>query len=521
VNLNNAVESSHIGEARARDNYNNGGRGNFRGRGRGTFRGRGRGNLNQWRDNNYNNFNPSHQGRGGNNFGSNNRGRGRGYYNQERTNNGCFICGKYGHKAVDCRYKHQANMAESSYQHTGESSKNQHSLFLASNTLSEEENIWYLDTGCSNHMCGKKELFSSLDETVKSNVKFGNNSNIPIVGKGQIAIRLKDGSQNFIGDVFYAPGLHHNLLSIGQLSEKGYNMKIHNGYCTLIDRNGRFITKVKMTPNRLFPLRIQHDQFPCLSSIIPNDDWLWHMRFGHFHFSGLNYLSRKEYVSGLPVVNIPSGVCETCKIGKKHRESFPTEKSWRAKKLLEIIHSNLCSVEIPTPGGCRYFITFIDDFSKKAWVYFLKQKSEAIDVFKTFKAFVEKQSGCLIKALRTDRGQEYIVGTNFYEQHGIQHQLTTRYTPQQNGVAERKNRTIMDMVRCMLKAKQMSKEFWAEPVATAVYILNRCPTKSVQDKTPKEAWSRRRPSIRHLRVFGCIAYAHVPDQIRKKLDDKG
>ena len=239
-------------------------------------------------------------------------------------------------------------MAESSYQHTGESSENQHSLFLASNTLSEEENIWYLDTGCSNHMCGKKELFTSLNETVKSTVMFGNNSNIPIVGKGQISIRLRDGSQNFIGDVFYAPGLHHNLLSMGQLSEKGYNMQIHNGYCTLIDRNGRFITKVRMTPNRLFPLRIQHDQFPCLSSIIPNDDWLWHMRFGHFHFSGLNYLSRKEYVSGLPVVNIPSGVCETCQIGKKHRESFPTGKSWRAKKLLEIVHSDLCSVEIPT-----------------------------------------------------------------------------------------------------------------------------------------------------------------------------
>ena len=117
-------------------------------------------------------------------------------------------------------------------------------------------------------MCGKKELFSSLNETVKSTVKFGNNSNIPIEGKCQIAIRLKDGSQNFICDVFYAPGLHHNLLSMGQLSEKGYNMKIHKGYCTLIDRNGRFITKVKMSPNRLFPLRIQHDQFPDRKSVV-------------------------------------------------------------------------------------------------------------------------------------------------------------------------------------------------------------------------------------------------------------
>ncbi|XLT27854.1 hypothetical protein HN873_059146, partial [Arachis hypogaea] len=139
----------------------------------------------------------------------------------------------------------------------------------------------------------------------------------------------------------------------------------------------------------------------------------------------------------------------------------------------------------------------------------------------TFKAFVKKQNGYKIKILRTDRGTEYLVCSEYFKQHGIQHQLTTRYTPQQNGVAERKNRTIMDMVRCMLKSKQMPKEFWAEAVATAVHILNKCPTKSVRDKTPEEAWSGKRPSIHHFRVFGCIAYAHVPDQLRKKLDNKG
>jgi len=352
-------------------------------------------------------------------------------------------------------------------------------------------------------------------------MKFGNNSNIPILGKGRVAIRLKDGSQNFISDVFYTPGLHHNLLSMGQLSEKGYNMQIHDGYCTWINKNRRFIAKVKMTPNRLFPLKVQHDKIPCLSSIIQNDDWLWHMRFGHYHFSGLNFFSKKEYVSGLPVINIPEGIRETCEFGKKHRESFPTGKSWRARKPLEIVHSDLCMVEIPTHGGSKYFITFIDDFSRKAWVYLLKQKSEACDAFKSFKAFVEKQSGCKIKALKTYRGQEYLACADFFDHHGIQHQMTTRYTPQQNGVAERKNKTIMDMVRCMLKAKQMPREFWAEAVSTTVYILNRCPTKSVCDKTPEEAWSGRKPSIRYLRVFGCTAYAHVPDQIRKKLDDKG
>jgi len=160
-------------------------------------------------------------------------------------------------------------------------------------------------------------------------MRFGNNAKIPIMGKGQITIRLNDSSQSFIFDVFYALGLHQNLLSMGQLLEKGYNMQIHHDHCTLIYINGRFVAKVKMTPNCLFPLRIHHEKLSCLSSVIPNDDWLWNMSVGHFYFSGLNYLSRKEFVFGLSVMNIPNGICETCVIGKKRKEYFATKKSWR------------------------------------------------------------------------------------------------------------------------------------------------------------------------------------------------
>ena len=154
------------------------------------------------------------------------------------------------------------------------------------------------------------------------------------------------------------------------------------------------------------------------------------MSFGHYHFFGLNYLSRKELVSGLPVVEISNCVCETCQLGKKHRESFLVGKSRTARKLLEIMHSDLCTINMLTHGGNRYFIAFIDDFSRKTWLYFLKQKSEACDVFKSFKTFVEKQSGCRIRTLRIDRGQEYLACADFFEQHGIPHQLTTRYTLQ-------------------------------------------------------------------------------------------
>lgn len=112
-------------------------------------------------------------------------------------------------------------------------------------------------------------------------------------------------------------------------NEKGYNMQIHHDHCALIYINGRFVAKVKMTPNCLFPLRIHHEKLSCLSSVIPNDDWLWNMSVGHFYFSGLNYLSRKEFVFGLSVMNIPNGICETCVIGKKRKEYFATKKSWR------------------------------------------------------------------------------------------------------------------------------------------------------------------------------------------------
>ena len=122
-------------------------------------------------------------------------------------------------------------------------------------------------------------------------------------------------------------------------------------------------------------------------------------------------------------------------------------------------------------------------------MYFLQQKSDACDAFKRFKALVENQSERSIKTVRTDRGTEYVVCDGFLQKHSINHQLTARYTPQQNGVVERKNRTVMDMVRCMLHLKKLPKGFWGDAIACAFYQLNRCPTSSVLGKTPQEAWT--------------------------------
>ena len=189
-------------------------------------------------------------------------------------------------------------------------------------------------------------------------------------------------------------------------------------------------------------------------------------------------------VKGLPQIVQPPSSCESCILAKQHRESFPVGGSYRARTPLKIVHTDVCGpMQTPSLGGSIYFLTFIDDFSRKTWIYFLKQKSEAFEKFKEFKTLVEKQSGLYIKVLRSDRGGEFSSNEflDFCRCHGIKKQFTTRYTPQQNGVAERKNRTLMEMERSMLKAKNLSNDFWAEAVACAAYILNKSPIESVKN----------------------------------------
>ena len=184
------------------------------------------------------------------------------------------------------------------------------------------------------------------------------------------------------------------------------------------------------------------------------------------------------------------------------------------------MHSDLCC---PLPvvffSGYKYFLTFIDDFSRRTWVYFLKLKSEVFNMFLAFKAFVEKQSGHQILKLRSDNGGEYVKNNfiNFCAKNGIQMQHIVPYTPQQNGVAERKNHTLKEMANCMLQSKGLSLNYWAEAINCENYIINRTPTKFLKNITLEEAWSSIKLDVSHFRVFGSEAWAHIPDEKHKAL----
>ncbi|XP_048131650.1 uncharacterized protein LOC125314188 [Rhodamnia argentea] len=209
-------------------------------------------------------------------------------------------------------------------------------LMLAFKENADEKNdTWYLDTGASNHMCGRKEIFVEIDETVKGKVSFGDNSQILVEGKGTILIHLKNGTRRFITNVYYVPKMSSNILSLGQLLEKGYSVHMKDLSLVLRDQNNRLIAFVKMSKNRMFTPNIKDEMSTCLQACIDNPSWLWHLRFGHLNFGGLNMLSRKKMVYGLPHIDHPDQLCEGCVIGKHSRTSFPKESTYRGKKPLE------------------------------------------------------------------------------------------------------------------------------------------------------------------------------------------
>jgi transposase InsO family protein len=250
---------------------------------------------------------------------------------------------------------------------------------------------------------------------------------------------------------------------------------------------------------------------------------VWHKRFGHYNLKSLKLMYDAGMVEDIPEIHVTAQTCGSCELRKQHRQSFPKGISKRATHKLELVHSNIYGPMSTTSlSNNVYFILFIDDFSRMTWVYFLKTKSQALSMFRNFKSMAETQSGQKIKVLRTDNGGEYTSKefNAFHQEVGIVHQLIVPYSSQQNGVSERKNKTVIEMSRCILFEKKLRRFLWAEAVNTSVYLLNRLPTKFVQSRTPLEAWSGVRPTAKHLKVFGSLCYFHVPSAKRGKLDER-
>ncbi|KAL0400394.1 UNVERIFIED_CONTAM: Copia protein [Sesamum radiatum] len=294
---------------------------------------------------------------------------------------------------------------------------------------------WYLDNGVCNYMTGDKSKFVHIDTKVTDDVRFGDDTKVEIKGKGTVILATKSGDHKLLHNVYYIPKMKNNILSIGQLMESGHKVKMEDKYLWLRDHDDRLVAKVAMTSNWMFKLNVKTVESKCLQACINDSSWIWHMRFGHLNFEGLKMLGKKNIVRGVTKINHPNQLCEACLLGKHARKSFPKESLSRAIKPLQLVHADVCGPFNP--------------------------QSFAFETFKKFKTCVEKESGFEIKALRTDRGGEFTSNKFkvFCESYGIRRPMTVPRTPQQNGVAERKNRIVLNMARTMLKSKEMPKEF--------------------------------------------------------------
>jgi hypothetical protein len=301
------------------------------------------------------------------------RGRGRGRQPINKAVIECFKCHNLGHFQYECPdWEKKANYAELEEEEV---------LLMSYVDIQQDkkEEIWFLDSGCSNHMTGNKEWFYELEENFNRTVKLGNDTRMAVVAKGSIKVQI-NGIIQVISDVYYIPELKNNLLSIGQLQEKGLTILIQDGTCKVYHSKRGVIMQTNMSRNRMFFVVAYMPQrnSMCLQTedVSEKEAHMWHCRFGHLNHKGLRTLAFKKMVIGLPVLKSPTELCTTCLSGKQHRDTMPRRSLWKASKQLQLVHSDICGPITPAShSDKRYILSFIDDYTRKTWIYFLHEKS--------------------------------------------------------------------------------------------------------------------------------------------------
>lgn len=293
-------------------------------------------------------------------------------------------------------------------------------------------------------------------------IQTANNTRIKTIAKGDV---LLDGETMEIPvkDVLHVPDLSMNLLSISQICGKGFKVIFDSKSCQVIDRDGKLFTTGTQV-NGLYSFNAYQGKAMVTKS---NDADLWHRRLGHLNFESLKKL--KTLSTGISFSNKSLETCLPCIKGKQARHPFPSNGN-KVNELLDLIHGDLVGpMEVESFGGSRYIFTLVDDASSKLFCYFLKSKDQVPDIFKEFKDLIENQTGRRIKVFRSDNGGEFVNKKmeKLFKSCGIKHQLSVPYNPEQNGKAERFNRTVVEKARSMIADASLPKCFWAEAVYTA------------------------------------------------------
>ncbi|GJT99440.1 putative ribonuclease H-like domain-containing protein [Tanacetum coccineum] len=354
-----------------------------------------------------------------------------------------------------------------------------------------------IGSGCSRHMTGNK---CYLDEYEDYDGGFISISD----GKGRISSKgkIKTGSLDF-DDVYYCKELKYNMFSVSQICDKKNNVLFTDTKCLVLSSNFKLL-----------------DENQVLLRATIDESNTWHRRLGHINFKTMNKLVKGNLVKGLPLKIFKNDhSCVACQKGKKHKASYKTKLVNSISKPLHMLHIDLFG---PTNVKClikkSYCLVVTDDFSRFSWVFFLASKDETIGILKTFITEIENQLDHKVKVIRSDNETKFKnnIMIQFCEMKRIKREFSVARTSQQNGVAERKNRTLIEATRTMLVDSKLPTTFWAEAVNTACYLLNRVLVIKPHNKTPYELIRGRPPLIDFMKPFGChVTILNTRDHLGK------
>ncbi|KAL6334508.1 hypothetical protein AAG906_016061 [Vitis piasezkii] len=339
-----------------------------------------------------------------------------------------------------------------------------------------------------------------------------NNSKLPIAHIGNTVVSSQYNTNDVsLQNVYHVPGMKKNLLSVAQLTSSGHFV-LFGPQDVKVYRDLEIMEEPVIKGRRLESVYVMSAETAYVDKTRKNETTdLWHMRLSHVSYSKLTVMMKKSMLKGLPQLEVRKDtICAGCQYGKAHQLPYE-ESKWKAKGPLELIHSDVFGpVKQASLSGMKYMVTFIDDFSRYVWVYFMKEKSETFSKFKEFKEMTKQR---LIKESYTSNEFFY-----FLRECRVRHQFTCANTPQKS--SERKNRHLAEICRSMLHAKNVLGWFWAEAMKTAAFVINRLPQQRLNFSSPFEKLWNIKPTISYFRVFGCVCYVFVPNHLRSKMDKK-
>ena len=417
----------------------------------------------------------------------------------------CNKCGNTGHFEKRCKNK---KAEDKTFNHDKHAS---HYAFATTTATPRTSNSWIIDTGATTSISPHINPIVKTSDTVIT----ANGSTMKSIGYGPAEVGIK------LSNVLCVPSANRSLLSIGKACEDGdIDAAIFNEHGCQLFKDSKLVAKGQRR-NGLYELE-RHEV-----NVVAAPPTIWHHRLAHSPIKTVREILNQNRATGIQMqdTKIPDKTkCKACEIGKATRLPFQARDPERRSKVAgAILHVDLCGpMHIQSLQGSRYSMPITDEYSRFVTTYFMAKKDQAADLILECIATYENVNANRVTTIQADNGGEftskYLMGK--LQEKGIKLQTTVPYTPEQNGIAERMNRTIVDRARTLLTHAGLPIQYWQFAMATATHITNRLPTNANDRRSPFELWTSRLPDIGHLRVFGCRAFAHIPDQKRHKLDPK-